>query len=535
MAITTLSPEQTDIMAAIRADRTNLMFEASAGSGKTSTLEWAIRHVIPKSEKTLYVVFAKRNEGEANERLGDTSANTCTLNALGFRAMSAGSKKRYVMWHGMQGKPAKCWEIVREILGDTKSRENKIYGKVVKHLLDLARSEGIGAKVFNPHTGKVELLPIESDDAWHALIERYEVDTESGEMNTYDAIAHSKKALSLSIEWAIERKIIDFNDQNYMPATGLVPLKWPEADNVLVDEAQDLNAVQVECVARIVAARKARLIFVGDPWQSIFGFRGALNESMNALAKRFTCKKLPLSVCWRCDASMIELAQSTGAPIQVAPGKAQGRTETLSSYETEPGDVVLCRTTAPLISAAYKLISQGKPATVLGRDIGTGLIALVRKLRAKSVNELSQKLDSWLKAEIAQATADEKFGKAAAAEDKASCLAVIIDNLSGADRTIKGLENEIERLFSKDAIESAVTFSTIHKAKGLEWDRVIILDRERMPIKWAKAPWQQKQEVHCMYVAYTRARHELLFVSSDGLDRLGKGADDAQSGDMQLM
>jgi len=534
MAITTLSAHQEAIMTAIRTDRQNLEIEAAAGSGKTSTLEWAIRHVIPKSETTLYVVFNKKNEMEAKERLEDTGAATMTLNALGFRAMGAGSKKRYELWHGMQGKPAKCWEIVRAILGDAKSRENKIYGKTVKHLLDLARSEGIGAKVYNPRTGKVELLPIESDDAWTALIERYEVDTESGEQNTYDAIAHSKKALSLSIEWAVERKIIDFADQNYMPATGLVPLKWPEADNVLVDEAQDLNAVQVECVARIVAARKARLVFVGDPWQAIYGFRGALNESMAALAKRFACKKLPLSVCWRCDASMIELAQSTGAPIQVAPGKAQGRTETLSSYNTVAGDIVLCRTTAPLISAAYKLIAQGRPAIVLGRDIGAGLIALIKKLRAKSVNELSQKLGQWVRDEIAQAEEEGKFGKAGAAEDKAQCLEVIIDNLSGADRTIKGLESEIKRLFSKDAIDSAVTFSTIHKAKGLEWDRVIILDREKMPLKWAKAPWQQKQEVHCMYVAYTRARHELFFVSSANLDTVGSAAD-AQSGDMQLM
>lgn len=526
MTIKTLSAHQQAIMTALTSTSDNLSIEAAAGAGKTSTLEHAIRHALPKSAQALYVVFNKRNQEEACERLEGTSAMTCTLNALGFRAMAAGSKKRYNLSQN------KVWDVIREVL--TKS-ENKIYGKTVKHMVDLARSEGIGAKVLNPATGKVELFDMEPMDGWMAVIERYEISCDDGEQNMYDAITFARKVLAECIRWSVELKIIDFNDQNYMPATGLVPLKWPEVTHVLVDEAQDLNAVQTECVARIIAARKARLIFVGDPWQAIYGFRGALNGSMDTLAKRFSCKVLPLSVCWRCDASMIELAQSTGAPIQVAPGKAQGRTETLSSYNTVAGDIVLCRTTAPLISAAYKLIAQGRPAIVLGRDIGAGLIALVKKLRAKSVNELSQKLSQWVRDEIAQAEEEGKFGKAGAAEDKAQCLEVIIDNLSGADRTIPNLLAEIERLFSNDASDRAVTFSTIHKAKGREWDRVIILDREKMPLKWAKAPWQQKQEVHCMYVAYTRARHELFFVSSDGLDRIGKGADDAQSGDMQLM
>lgn len=526
MTIKTLSAHQLDIMNAIKTSSANLEIEAAAGAGKTSTLEHAIRHALPAGASALYVVFNKRNQEEAQERLEGTDAMTCTLNALGFRAMAAGSKKRY------QLSANKVWDVIRETLSKV---ENKIYGKTVKHLVDLARSEGIGAKIYNHATGKIELFSADDDSSWIELIERYEVSCDDGEQNMYDAIVLARKILAESNRWAIELKIVDFNDQNYLPATGLVKCVWPQVDHVLVDESQDLNAVQAECVAQLVSTRKARVIFVGDPWQAIYGFRGALNDSMSALAKRFSCKVLPLSVCWRCDASMIELAQTTGAPIQVAPGKAAGRTETLASYETVAGDVVLCRTTAPLISAAYKLIAAGKPAIVLGRDIGAGLMALVKKLRARSVNELETKLSKWCQEEIKQAEEDQKFGKAAAAEDKAECLSVIIGNLTGAERTIPNLLEEIERLFSDKATESAVVFSTIHKAKGREWDRVIILDRERMPLRWAKAPWQKQQEIHCMYVAFTRARHELLFVSADGLDKQGADSADIDTGDMQLM
>lgn len=527
MTIRTLSAHQSAIMDAIRATRENIEIEAAAGAGKTSTLEYAIKHVLDAKAFPLYVVFNKRNADEAAERLGDTNAATMTLNALGWRTLLAGCRKG----KRLNLQPDKLWNIIRDTLSKP---ENKLYGKTVHHLVMLARSEGLGAKVYNPATRKIELFDSSDDASWMEVIERYEVSCDDGEQNVYDAIELARKVLGESIRAAVEDGVLDFADQNYMIAHGGMPVKWGEWTHVLVDEAQDLNAVQAEMVAQLVSARKARVIFVGDPWQAIYGFRGALNDSMSTLAARFSCKVLPLSVCWRCDASMIELARTTGAPIEVAPGKAQGRTETVSRYNTAPGDVVLCRTTAPLISAAYRMIAQGKSAVVLGRDIGAGLCALVKKLRAKSVNELEQKMSAWLRDQISEAEESGKPGKAAAAEDKIECLQVLVDQLTGADRTIPALLATIDSLFSDKALDRAVTFSTIHKAKGREWDKVIILDRHRMPIKWASAPWMQKQEVHCMYVAYTRARHELLFVTADGLNATGGDAAN-DSGDMQLM
>jgi len=215
MTIKTLSAHQQAIMTALTSTSDNLSIEAAAGAGKTSTLEHAIRHALPKGAQALYVVFNKRNQEEACERLEGTSAMTCTLNALGFRAMAAGSKKRYNLSQN------KVWDVIREVL--TKS-ENKIYGKTVKHMVDLARSEGIGAKVLNPATGKVELFDMEPMDGWMAVIERYEISCDDGEQNMYDAITFARKVLAECIRWSVELKIIDFNDQNYMPATGLVPL-----------------------------------------------------------------------------------------------------------------------------------------------------------------------------------------------------------------------------------------------------------------------------------------------------------------------
>ena len=56
--------------------------------------------------------------------------------------------------------------------------------------------------------------------------------------------------------------------------------------------------------------------------------------------------------------------------------------------------------------------------------------------------------------------------------------------------------------------------STIHKAKGLEWDRVFLWRWDLLPSPWARFEWQKEQERNAMYVAVTRARRELYFVES---------------------
>ncbi len=61
-----------------------------------------------------------------------------------------------------------------------------------------------------------------------------------------------------------------------------------------------------------------------------------------------------------------------------------------------------------------------------------------------------------------------------------------------------------------------VTLSTVHKAKGAEAPRVIVLDPKRMPSKNARQDWEIQQERNVVYVTYTRAKETLVFTSLDG-------------------
>ena len=56
---------------------------------------------------------------------------------------------------------------------------------------------------------------------------------------------------------------------------------------------------------------------------------------------------------------------------------------------------------------------------------------------------------------------------------------------------------------------SFITLTTAHRSKGLEFDRVIILDIDNFKPDKAKNPAEKQQEQNAIYVAFTRAKHSL--------------------------
>jgi superfamily I DNA/RNA helicase len=83
--------------------------------------------------------------------------------------------------------------------------------------------------------------------------------------------------------------------------------------------------------------------------------------------------------------------------------------------------------------------------------------------------------------------------------------------LSEKYKTKKDLIKHIKDIFQEES--NGVCLSTIHKAKGLEADNVYILCNSTMPSKLAVHEWEKQQERNVMYVAYTRAKKILGFVS----------------------
>ena len=306
---------------------------------------------------------------------------------------------------------------------------------------------------------------------------------------------------------------VDFTDMLYIPVTQKLRVK--KFDFIFVDECQDLSPLQLEMV---LMARSAggRMLFVGDARQAIMGFAGADHRSYYNIIDRLNATELPLSICYRCPTSHLDMAREIIPQIEPRPDAPVGQIEWTNREKAlgmvQNQDLIICRLTAPVVTMCLKLIASGKPARVRGRAIGEGLIANIKKIR-KIEPEFSQFTDglmTWY---------DQMKNKAMKKRNAESEIEKLMDmnealwaayewaNATSYD----GFISQIDGMFSdKDSI---ITLSTIHRAKGLEGDRVFVLKPEKMALNHPKMmDWQKEQEQNLKYVALTRAKQALYFV-----------------------
>lgn len=179
--------------------------------------------------------------------------------------------------------------------------------------------------------------------------------------------------------------------------------------------------------------------------------------------------------------------------IQHHPNAPRGTVRYLINYtdsDFTPGSAVLCRNIAPLVGLAYALLQRDIPCLILGRDIGAQLIALVRKLRATSLEDLERKLTTWAERESSKLA--ETGRSPERIYDQQECLQFFIHGLDESSRSVDDLIAKLTLMFSDNRFDAArkVTLCSIHKSKGLEFDKVFILDRPKlMPSRYAKQPF----------------------------------------------
>lgn len=487
----------------------NLILQAVAGSGKTTTLIQSLRRMSGNIFLGAY---------------GNTAAKDIKAKAEKADVMRRGLKIGTM--HGL-GYQDWIW----------KHKQVQVDDKKVSRLIDTVSHLGpseADAKEAAPYIGQMVSFgkqflmgvkaPVDNMAIWRKISEHFSADQSLPEYIEVDR----------ALEWVVEvyrrshdqcPDVIDFDDMLYAPLAyrlRLFPNDW-----VLMDEAQDANPARREYAKRTLGP-KGRAVFCGDSRQAIFGFTGSGGDSLERIKEEFNCQELPLSVSYRCSRAAVAYVHQWVSHIEAHPEAVEGAVrgphydaskidETTKAIvpwflQEQPAndEVVICRYTAPLIQTAYGMIKHGVPCKVLGRDIGKGLITIARMWKISTLAKLEERLAVYLRREIEKARKAQSEKREQEVTDKVDTLRIFIDRCRQLGKTtIDELVAEIEALFA-DTIEHLLTLCTGHKAKGLEWGRVFWIQsaERRQPRK----AWEAEQEDNLKYVIGTRTKGELVLI-----------------------
>ncbi len=565
----------------------HIVVEATAGSGKTSTLVELCSRIAPA--RCVVVAFGSRNAEELKQKL-PSNAEASTLHSLGNRAWTqtlGGRQYAPEIAVGGHSRPGKLDRIIGAEVEAGRIPRWLRY-KVAK-LVDLARMHGIvpgsrrthqdalggtfrgealsqhGSAATTPPSASYcvgdtkvnDVLPLrglrdDTDAEWESLMRHFDVYVTG--WSPQQLIRMARDVLRKSIRFG--HRIVDYGDMLYLPTLAERSSWRLDADVVMVDELQDLDHLQRQMVLHVIASGSV-FVGVGDSMQAIFGWRGADVDSMAKITAATGARQLPLSICYRCPTSHIALAQTLVTTIEARPDADAGVLERYDEDGTlvccavgdhgldchcaeeghdglslklgnlhpkhfQFGDLVICRSKAPLVKAAYYLLKNHVPARILGKDIGRGLVAFVDAMKASGIVDLLKKVEVWTNKAIARGCELDDDAAVEEAADKRDVLVAVADGVWSQDDdcdSVDMFKARLESLFGEgEDRDKVVTLSTCHRAKGAEADRVWWLDYHKPDLSANfKHDWQRKEAKHIRFVAMTRSRRELRLIRSESL------------------
>ena len=464
--------EQDAIVAAARGTKSNLMISALAGTGKTSTLE-LLERAVPRGP-ILYLVFNRKNADDASKRmLGTTTVRT--FNGCGHRIWSTGRSLR------LDAKKSNV--ILREIIDNApKDYRDTLWSVYHEVLQGVSLAKALG---YIPGDGYPQAKRLINRISFHHALEELPDELTADLIDT---------VLQRSIQQSYQG-LIDYNDQVYMPA--LFGGAYPQFPLVLVDEYQDLSPVNHALLKKLV---RGRLIGVGDPWQNIYGFRGAKAGGIEEAAEAYKCEGLPLSISFRCPSEIVRNVRWHVPHFKwFTEGGQVERPNKLHVDDIGDDTTIICRNNAPLLSTAFHLLAAGRSISIAGSDIGPRLIGVMKKLGPETLGR-----DGVL-ASISEWEADKLEKESKTAPDMAACMRVFAKQGNTLSQAIAYADHIFKQ-------QGTILLTTGHKAKGLEWPNVIHLD-----------PWLTRKELTAQnknldYVISTRSSNRLTEIDSEQIE-----------------
>lgn len=344
-----------------------------------------------------------------------------------------------------------------------------------------------------------------------------------------------QKVVMSSLEDIEKRVGISFDEMIYGAAV-LPRVRFSAVNYLAVDEGQDMTACKIAALSR-VPVRYAR-IGMGDRYQAIYSFTGVRPDSLDQLKTAFRAEEYPLSWSFRCPINVVKLANKLNPDMVAAPGNQEGIVDEIDEIdliellnrmrpEEAATTAILSRTNLALIKLALQLVRRGIPCYVRGGDICQELLRVMRKAQEIdwSISNLNRSLVNWLEMEMhaARFTNPQRQNRHRQVLTGVATTLLEIAELTQAS-SFDMLETLLRNLLSESSV-NGVNLMSAHRSKGLEFQRVFILDPGKLPMTWnGQTEAEAYSERMLEYVAYTRSMHHLTFVrnssASEGRDDL---------------
>lgn len=409
--------EQFAIISGLRSGIPKIEVGAFAGTGKTSLLEMCVEDM-PRSTRFCYIVFNKSGEREAKERFARfDNIEIKTVNALAFANYPNRGDVKIAFYKRQD---------IERLLG--------LNYKQAKKTLDLfeAYCNSDAIIIENKHVQNLwDLMEIGKIDPTHSFI---------------------LKTFHLNL------------------ATGIdLPISKKNFDVVMVDEYQDTNPVTL-AIADLI--RPKTYIKVGDRHQGIYGFRGANNiMGTDQEAVRYN-----LTNSFRFNQSIADKANTILSLYKNETQKLKG----LSTKTSMQTACLLSRTNSELLTGIKTLYEAKEPfKTIRDANLIFDLPMSIHQLNnggeaRKSCFYLKWEYQKFQKARGEFGSFVEYLKDSAKKNNDRELITAckIVENIK--HDTMKRMEETAHHYNGQKNLSVKYFLSTIHTAKGLEWDYVKI-------------------------------------------------------------
>lgn len=547
--------EQLQIFNFVKNESGHGIIDAVAGAGKTTTIMECVKFV-PNRNDILFCAFNNSIATEIAYKFGQKGFPEVivkTMHALGRSILHENN----ATGHQIKLKEDKYRELLKneELLERIKPFFEKI---ALINDYDITPFDDKSRFALNNLYGTIRNKLLEINQKYRATLTKDDIESFKDMVihyNIFNDVDIKKKDFHLEAinyleahriileegnELSQRTMIIDFTDMLYLPYHWkLEPSK--KYNFLFIDECQDLSRSQL-AIAIKYGKRTGRILAVGDPRQSIYGFTGADIESFDRIRDLTKATALPLTECFRCPADIVALAQKIRSDIKGnKPGS--GKIHKIAFGEivklAKPGDLIISRFRDPIIVLVFNFIDDNIKVHIHedeAREIINEIKSIFKQEELNTIIEYQpKKFESiadivfnrwlWIIKKNAAPIIDSKERNIYIEEQKdilqqkLRFLNKKYELWKQECRTIVDILKKIKEFIS--ASSDSIKLSTIHRAKGLENNRVFILGYDELPFKRLyQKDWEKIQELNLKYVAITRSLDELFLIESNNLQAI---------------